>query len=207
MKLKIFFSILVFIFLFWGTAQPVSAAVCPRLGTPVDGKPSNHQYTSQGCSGLANEEFGDNLKCIGTTGCRYWVFYCSSSCLAKYDVQDCSTAPALCNRSDAGTPTDISKIFGIIDVPQALQDFGFGSKGISTFLSNGITLIYSFATIVLIFMLLWGAFEWMTSGGDKEKLSSAQKRIISAIVGILLFGVAFAVIRVLGTFTGFKFFN
>ncbi len=56
-------------------------------------------------------------------------------------------------------------------------------------------------------MLLWGAWDWMSSEGDKEKLSSAQKKIINAFIGILLFAVAFAVIRILGAFTGFTFFT
>jgi len=100
--------------------------------------------------------------------------------------------------------------FGKIQAPEPLKAFlkgdPTGAAGISQFLSNLIALIYSIAAIVLIFMILWGAFEWLTSGGDKEKLSSAQKRIINAIIGIILFAVAFAIIGILGQFTGFTFF-
>ena len=81
-----------------------------------------------------------------------------------------------------------------------------GAGGISRFLSNLVALFYSLAGIVLIFMLLWGAWDWMTSEGDKEKLDSARKKIINALVGIVLFAIAFALIQVLGQFTGFKFF-
>ncbi|MDO8573175.1 MAG: pilin [Candidatus Daviesbacteria bacterium] len=101
-------------------------------------------------------------------------------------------------------------VFGKIQAPAPLAGFlkdnPTGASAISQFLSNFVVLIYAAAAIVLIFMLLWGAFEWMVSGGDKEKLSSAQKRIINAFIGILLFAVAFAVLQVLGQFTGFKFF-
>lgn len=106
---------------------------------------------------------------------------------------------------------DIKDTFGTISPPPAIKDFigadTTGAAGISKFLSNLVTLIYSLAAIVLIFMLLWGAFEWIISGGDKEKLSSAQKKIINAIIGIVLLAVTFAVITVLGQFTGFKFFK
>lgn len=106
---------------------------------------------------------------------------------------------------------DIKDIFGSITPPSPIANFASGDQtgatGISKFLSNAITLIYSLAAVVLIFMILWGAFEWLTSGGDKEKLSSAQKRIINAIIGIILFAVAFAIIKVLGQFTGFTFFT
>ena len=102
------------------------------------------------------------------------------------------------------------QIFGKITPPSPIAGFigkdETGAVGISKFLSNLILLIYSIAAIVLIFMLIWGAFEWLTSGGDKEKISAAQKRIINAIIGIILFAVAFAIIAVLGQFTGFTFF-
>lgn len=121
---------------------------------------------------------------------------------------DCDINPTSCT---ACPNNAVRGIFGPITAPGPLAGFlarnPTGGGAISQFLSNGVTLIYSIAGVVLVFMILWGAFEWMTSGGDKEKMSSAQKRIISAIVGILLFAVAFAVIRVLGQFTGFTFFN
>lgn len=101
--------------------------------------------------------------------------------------------------------------FGTIAAPLPLEGFlknnPTGASAISQFLSNGIALFFSIAAIVLIIMILWGAFDWMISGGEKEKVASAQKRIINAVIGILLFAVAFAIIRVLGTFTGFNFFR
>ncbi|MBI3103502.1 hypothetical protein HYZ05_01020 [Candidatus Daviesbacteria bacterium] len=101
---------------------------------------------------------------------------------------------------------DIKDTFGTISPPPEIQRFGFGAEGISKFLNNLIALIYSLAAVVLILMLLWGAWDWLTSEGDKEKLESAKRKIINAIIGILLFAVAFAVIQVLGQFTGFTFF-
>lgn len=105
---------------------------------------------------------------------------------------------------------DIGSTFGKITPPSPIANFGgkdaTGATGIGTFLSNLISLIYIFAGIALLFMLLWGAFDWITSEGDKEKIKSAQNKIINAIIGLMLFAVAFGLLRVLGTFTGFKFF-
>lgn len=101
--------------------------------------------------------------------------------------------------------------FGKITAPSPIAGFleknPTGSGAISEFLSRAVVLIFSIAAIVLIFMLLWGAFEWMTSAGDKEAIGKARSRIINALIGILLFAVAFAVIQVLGVFTGFTFFK
>lgn len=173
----------------------------------VAGQPANHKYTGEDCGGLAPGQFNKNLECIGTTGSRYLVRYCApaENCEAKYDEPG-PAAPALCNRPDT-VQSDIGKIFGQINPPPAIQDFGFGAKGISKFLSNLITLIYSLAAVVLIFMLLWGAWDWLTSEGEKEKLENAKRKILNAIIGIMLFAAAFAIIQVLGTFTGFTFFE
>ena len=101
-------------------------------------------------------------------------------------------------------------VFGQIQPPEPLKKFigsdPTGAGGLSRFFTNLVALFYALAVIVLIFMLLWGAWDWMTSEGDKEKLDSARKKLINAIIGILLFAAAFAIIQVLGTFTGFKFF-
>ena len=105
---------------------------------------------------------------------------------------------------------DIKDTFGTISPPPALQKFigtdSTGAAGISKFFSNLVTLVYSLAAIVLILMILWGAFDWITSEGDKEKLESAKRKLINAVIGIMLFAVAFAIIQILGTFTGFQFF-
>ncbi|MBU1000631.1 hypothetical protein KKE78_04530 [Patescibacteria group bacterium] len=106
---------------------------------------------------------------------------------------------------------DIKDVFGTITPPSPIASFigddPTGAAGISTFITNAITLTYSIAAVILVVILLLGAFDWMTSAGDKEKVAAAQKRIINAIIGIILFAVAFAVIAVLGEFTGFKFFE
>ena len=132
-----------------------------------------------------------------------------TKCVTGFDCQfDNASKTNLCLKSTAAS------VFGKIKPPPAIAGFlstlgatdPTGAAGIGKFLSNLIILIYPLAAIVLIFMLLWGAFDWMLSEGNKEKLAAAQNKIISAIIGILLFAVAFAIIAVLGQFTGFTFF-
>lgn len=104
----------------------------------------------------------------------------------------------------------VDETFGKILRPPSLggltQTNETGAEVISKILSNLVTLIYSVAAVVLVFMILWGAFDWLTSEGDKEKLENAKRKLINAFIGIMLFAVAFAVIQILGKFTGFTFF-
>lgn len=105
---------------------------------------------------------------------------------------------------------DIKDVFGTIKPPLPLQGIvnkdPSGAGGLGIFFSNLITLFYIIATLVLIFMIIWGAFDWITSEGDKDKVGGARNKIVNAIIGIILFAAAFGIIRVFGQFTGFHFF-
>lgn len=130
-----------------------------------------------------------------------------SNCISGYSCQPIPIDPSrhACQKSSA------ANVFGKITPPDALKGIvskdPTGAGGLSLILTNIVALIYSLAAVVLVFMFVLGAWEWLTSGGDKEKIDSARKKISNAIIGIILFAVAFAVIQVLSTFTGFKFFE
>lgn len=131
------------------------------------------------------------------------------TCPSGYSCQwYAPAAKSICDKTGSG---GTGGVFGKITPPKELAPFTAadptGAGGISKFLSNLVSLIYTLASIVLLFMFIWGAFDWLTSGGDKEKVAAARGKIISAIIGIVLFAVAFAVIQILGVFTGFSFFK
>ena len=100
----------------------------------------------------------------------------------------------------AVSPTPIS-----IRVVAPLQGVN-PSTTIGTLLSNILTIVFVLAAIVVLFMLIIGAFQWITSGGDKEAVAGARNRLTFAIIGITILALAFVMIRVLGQITGFEFF-
>ena len=53
------------------------------------------------------------------------------------------------------------------------------------------------AGLFLILYLLWGAFDWINSGGEKEKIAKAQQKITNAVIGMLLIFVVLAVFNLL----------
>lgn len=134
------------------------------------------------------------------------------SCVSNgsHACQDSGTKDIHGNAINQCLDSSVGGTFGKINVPDPIKSLNAkdpsGAGGINLFLSNLVTLFYSLAFVVLIFMLLWGAWDWIISEGEKEKIHGAQQKIISAIIGIILFAITFALIRVLGGFTGFKFF-
>lgn len=79
--------------------------------------------------------------------------------------------------------------------PQGYADLG-------SFVSNALVLAFGIAVLLVLAMLVWGAFEWVTSGGDKEHVAAARNRIINALIGLAVLAIAFALARVFGQFVG-----
>lgn len=79
---------------------------------------------------------------------------------------------------------------------------GFSTLG--DFVQKTVTLAFMVAVVVVLFMMIWGAFEWITSGGDKEHVANARNRIINALVGLAILAVAFALFQVAAQFLGFN---
>ncbi|MBI2596398.1 hypothetical protein HYW46_06755 [Candidatus Daviesbacteria bacterium] len=95
-------------------------------------------------------------------------------------------------------------IIGQITPPDPIQDIGRGGRGINTVLSNILTIIYIFGTIIFLFMIVISAVQWIVSGGDKEVVQKARSRITNAIIGIVLLALARFIVSLIGSITGFK---
>lgn len=84
---------------------------------------------------------------------------------------------------------------------------GKGFPTLGSFVSNALTISFAVAILVVLVMLIWGAFEWITSGGDKETVGKARGRIINALIGLAVLAIAFALARVAAQFLGFDIGN
>ncbi len=80
-----------------------------------------------------------------------------------------------------------------------------GSDIAQTLVNNVIIILFSISSLAVLIMMLWGAFDWITSAGDKEKIKSAQKKITTAIIGVVVLSLTFFIARVLGDIIGINF--
>jgi len=76
---------------------------------------------------------------------------------------------------------------------------GDPTTALGALFETGIKLFIIVAGIFLIVYLLWGAFDWINSGGEKEKIAKAQAKITNAVVGMILI---FVLLAVWGLITG-----
>jgi len=63
------------------------------------------------------------------------------------------------------------------------------------FISNIIGIMTIIAFIWFLFSFLSGAISWLSSSGDKNKLQEAQKKITSALVGLVIVIAAIFIVK------------
>lgn len=106
-----------------------------------------------------------------------------------------------------GGASNIEQVFGKINPPAFVQNIGSGEGGISRILTGILNIIYVIAIIAFVFMFVWGAAQWILSGGEKDKVAAAKQRITHAFIGIVILALAAVVITTFGKIVGFTFFS
>ncbi len=92
----------------------------------------------------------------------------------------------------------IDDLFGGISPPPAMNVGGADPvKGLGKFIGFGIQMFLLVSGMFLLLYLLWGAFDWIASGGEKEKISKAQSKITNAVIGIVLVFVVLTIFNLL----------
>lgn len=71
---------------------------------------------------------------------------------------------------------------------------GFEIPNLAQILTFIIRAFFVIAGLIALFYLLLGALEWVTSGGEEEKVEASRKKITAAIIGVILIVVVLAVI-------------
>src|SRR5688572_15982041 len=70
-----------------------------------------------------------------------------------------------------------------------------GGADLFTIIGRVINVALGFVGIVLLFMLLYAGYLWMTSEGDPKKVDAAKAMIRNAIIGLLIIVSSFAIVN------------
>ncbi|HLD27911.1 MAG TPA: pilin [Patescibacteria group bacterium] len=99
-------------------------------------------------------------------------------------------APALAQASLTNQSTDILNTIG--------ERSGYGSAGevteatIAQKAGNVIGLVLGFLGVVFLFLVVYSGVQWMTAGGNEEKITKARNRMIQAAIGVAIIAMAYA---------------
>lgn len=91
-----------------------------------------------------------------------------------------------------------------INLKNTQQGKGIGATtALDTLLQNAFTIVFAIAALTVLVFLIYGAFKWITSGGEKDGTKSARTYITNALVGLAVLALAFVILRVVGGIVGF----
>lgn len=80
---------------------------------------------------------------------------------------------------------DVNQIFGTVAPPVSGLPTD-PQEGVVKIVGFGIRVFILIAAFTMLVYLLWGAFDWIVSGGEKEKIAKAQNKITNAVIGLFL---------------------
>ena len=91
------------------------------------------------------------------------------------------------------------------------QPQGYGIKAVGNpyasvgnILGNGLQVLAIFGGLAVLVFIVWGAFDWITSGGDKEKIAGARKKITNALIGLALLALSAFIVSLAGQIVGYN---
>ncbi len=69
---------------------------------------------------------------------------------------------------------------------------GIGDNTIAEVVGQVVKAVLSILGLVALVIFIIAGFQWMTSGGNKEKIQSAQKLMGAAVIGLVIIIIAYA---------------
>lgn len=82
-----------------------------------------------------------------------------------------------------------------------------GGKVLSPLIARLWQVMVILGGLLVLIFLIWGAFDWLSSGGDEKKLEGAKDKITNAIVGMVILAGSFAIVSLLENVFGFSIIN
>lgn len=91
-----------------------------------------------------------------------------------------------------------------IDLPgleKTAQTANIARPGVSPLVAvtNIVQWVLSFVGVLFLILMIYGGFTWMTSVGNQEAISKAQKIVGSAVIGLIIVLSAYAITVYMGT--------
>ncbi|MFH0928179.1 MAG: pilin [bacterium] len=81
---------------------------------------------------------------------------------------------------------------GLATTAERAKLSGFETN-VPTLVSNIVSTALVFIGVLFMVLTLWSGFQWMTAGGDPEKVQKAKERIQNSLIGLVIVVSAYAI--------------
>jgi hypothetical protein len=91
-----------------------------------------------------------------------------------------------------------------VDYPSEFSGFLFKQGTIGNILSAAVPLIFAFAGLGLLLMLISAGYTFLTSAGDAKKMEQGKQQLTNAITGFFIVFAAYWIVQLTGTIFGLQ---
>jgi hypothetical protein len=78
---------------------------------------------------------------------------------------------------------------------QSLDTSADGTTALNSVAGQVINIIFLIAGILAVVFLLWSGIQYITAGGNADRVKAARQGIINAVIGIVILFAAFFIVR------------
>ncbi len=100
----------------------------------------------------------------------------------------------------------IKEAYAVVDISNPSVNPVAQFADISILLNQVLPTIMIVAALVFLAILLFGAFTYVTSSGEQEKITKARKTITYSIAGLILIFLSYLIVTVVSMITGITLF-
>lgn len=79
-----------------------------------------------------------------------------------------------------------------------VEGTGLPTNDLRTSVINIISWVLGFLGLVAVVMIIYGGFMWLTAAGNEERIGTAKQIISSAIIGLVIILLAWAIVYFVG---------
>ncbi len=90
---------------------------------------------------------------------------------------------------------------------QRVYSPGEGGAGLAFYIAQIWKALVIAGGLAFLVYFLQGGIEWITAGGDKTKIESAQKKITGGIIGLAILVTSYAIVGLIGTLLNIDLLN
>jgi hypothetical protein len=80
---------------------------------------------------------------------------------------------------------------------------GFATN-FSNFVNSILNAVMLIAALLVLYNLITGSLQWITSGGNSGKIEQARNKMFAAVVGIIIVSASYAILILVLNFLGFE---
>lgn len=117
----------------------------------------------------------------------------TSDTLAAIRVPVPNSVPNLAQNPTTSPVPRLQNIFSANPLPASPQPGYPGFANLGAIVSSFFIIALNIAVVLTLFWLVWGVYQYIIAGGDKEGLQHARSRITWALVGLLFLAAAYLI--------------